>query len=66
MNNIGKRIRKFRRENNLTQEKLAEAVGVTYQSVSKNGVRNLNIRILQYIQSMQCFHFPKRVKSCWS
>lgn len=40
MNNIGKRIRKFRRENNLTQEKLAEAVGVTYQSVSKweNGV----------------------------
>lgn len=35
MNNIGKRIKKLRRKRDLTQEKLADYLGVTYQSVSK-------------------------------
>ncbi len=35
MNNIGQRIRKLRKKNDLTQEKLADLLGVTYQSVSK-------------------------------
>lgn len=35
MNNIGNRIRELRRRNDLTQEKLADLLGVTYQSVSK-------------------------------
>ena len=35
MNNIGKRIRDLRKKNDLTQEKLADYLGVTYQSVSK-------------------------------
>ena len=35
MNTIGKRIRELRRKNDLTQEKLADLLGVTYQSVSK-------------------------------
>lgn len=35
MNTIGQRIRELRRKNDLTQEKLADLLGVTYQSVSK-------------------------------
>ncbi len=35
MNNIGQRIRELRKKNDLTQEKLADLLGVTYQSVSK-------------------------------
>lgn len=35
MNNIGKRIKELRRKCDLTQEKLADHLGVTYQSVSK-------------------------------
>ena len=35
MNNIGLRIRELRKKNDLTQEKLADFLGVTYQSVSK-------------------------------
>lgn len=35
MNNIGQRIKKLRKKNDLTQEKLADLLGVTYQSVSK-------------------------------
>ncbi len=35
MNNIGKRIKELRRKCDLTQEKLADFLGVTYQSVSK-------------------------------
>ncbi len=35
MNNIGQRIRELRKKNDLTQEKLADFLGVTYQSVSK-------------------------------
>ena len=40
MNNIGSRIREFRKKSGMTQEKLAAMLGVTYQSVSKweNGV----------------------------
>ncbi len=33
--NFGENIRKYRRERDLTQDDLAQAVGVTYQSVSK-------------------------------
>ena len=35
MNNIGQRIKDLRKKNNLTQEKLVDFLGVTYQSVSK-------------------------------
>ena len=35
MDNIGERIRYLRKKNNLTQEKLSDLLGVTYQSVSK-------------------------------
>ena len=35
MNNIGQRIKELRKKNDLTQEKLADLLGVTYQSVSK-------------------------------
>ena len=35
MNNIGQRIKDLRKQNDLTQEKLADFLGVTYQSVSK-------------------------------
>ena len=35
MNHIGQRIKKLRKKNDLTQEKLADLLGVTYQSVSK-------------------------------
>lgn len=35
MQNIGQRIKEFRRRSGLTQEKLADYLGVTYKSVSK-------------------------------
>ena len=35
MNQLGQRIKKLRKQNDLTQDKLAELLGVTYQSVSK-------------------------------
>ena len=35
MNNIGNRIKELRRKNDLTQEKLADLLGVTYKAVSK-------------------------------
>ena len=35
MNTIGKRIKELRKKNDLTQEKLADFLGVTYKSVSK-------------------------------
>ena len=35
MNTIGQRIRELRKKNDLTQEKLADLLGVTYQSVSR-------------------------------
>lgn len=35
MNNIGKRIKQLRKENDLTQEKLADYLGISYKSVSK-------------------------------
>lgn len=35
MKNIGKRIKELRKKNELTQEKLADLLGVTYKSVSK-------------------------------
>lgn len=35
MNHIGKKIKDLRRRNDLTQEKLADHLGVSYQTVSK-------------------------------
>lgn len=34
MNNIGKNIKKFREDNNITQDKLAEEMNVTRQAIS--------------------------------
>lgn len=35
MFNIGQKIKELRRKNDLTQEKLADSLGVSYQAVSK-------------------------------
>lgn len=35
MNNIGQRIKQLRKKNDLTQERLADFLGVTYKAVSK-------------------------------
>lgn len=37
---IGENIRNFRKKNDLTQETLADRLGVTYQSVSRWGERH--------------------------
>jgi len=48
---IGKRIRQFRQDAGLSQETLAELVGVSFQQVQKyeNGYTTLNILKLQQI-----------------
>lgn len=35
MNNIGQRIKELRKKNDLTQETLADFIGITYKAVSK-------------------------------
>ena len=35
MNNIGQRIKELRKKNDLTQEALADFLGITYKAVSK-------------------------------
>ena len=47
--NIGKYIKKLRKENNLSQEKLADKLGVTYQAVSK-WERGLNLPRYDYFK----------------
>lgn len=48
---IGERIKKRRREFGISQEKLAEALGVTYQQVQRyeNGTNSLNLENVQII-----------------
>ena len=48
---IGENIRKFRKNNDLTQETLAEQLGVTYQSISRweNGTTYPDIELLPAI-----------------
>lgn len=52
--NIGENIRELRKANGITQEKLAEYLGVTYQSVSKweNGVSLPGIALLPVIANV--------------
>ena len=49
--NVSKFIKNLRNKNNLTQKKLAEELGVTYQAVSKweNGKNIPDIEILKLI-----------------
>jgi len=35
MNNIGERIKELRKKNDLTQERLADYLGITHKAVSK-------------------------------
>jgi transcriptional regulator with XRE-family HTH domain len=49
MENIGKRIRDLRKKNDLTQEKLADYLGVSYQAVSKweTGVSSPDLSLIR-------------------
>jgi len=49
MENIGKRIRELRKANDLTQEKLADYLGVSYQAVSKweTGVSSPDLSLIR-------------------
>lgn len=49
MQNIGKRIRELRKKNDLTQEKLADYLGVSYQAVSKweTGVSSPDLALIR-------------------
>ena len=51
---IGENIRKFRKKNDLTQEELAERLGVTYQSVSRweNGATYPDLELLPAISEL--------------
>jgi transcriptional regulator with XRE-family HTH domain len=51
---IGERIRRFRKQNNLTQEKLAEAVGIGVQHVSKieTGKSRLSLELLVHLANV--------------
>ncbi len=51
---IGENIRKFRKKNELTQEALAERLGVTYQSVSRweNGTTYPDLELLPAISAL--------------
>ncbi len=49
MQNIGKRIKELRKQNDLTQEKLADYLGVSYQAVSKweTGVSSPDLSLIR-------------------
>jgi len=51
---IGENIRNFRKKNNLTQEELADRLGVTYQSVSRweNGATYPDLELLPVISEL--------------
>ena len=51
---IGKNIREYRRKNDMTQEELADRLGVSYQSVSRweNGLTYPDIEFLPAIAEM--------------
>ena len=46
---VGKFIKKLRKDNNLTQQKLADKYGVTYQAVSKweNGINLPDVTLIR-------------------
>ncbi len=53
---IGENIRNFRKKNDLTQEELADRLGVTYQSVSRweNGTTYPDLELIPAISEMLC------------
>ena len=60
--NLGNKIKTLRKQNNLTQENLAEMVGVSYQAISRweNNITSPDIStlpILANIFVLDCFVF---------
>lgn len=64
---IGERIKKRRKELGISQEKLAEILGVTYQQVQRyeKGINKLNVENIQFVADalsipVSCFFEPER------
>lgn len=64
---IGEKIKKRRKELGISQEKLAEILGVTYQQVQRyeKGLNKLNVENIQFVADalsmpVSCFFEPER------
>ena len=74
---IGENIRHFRKKNDLTQEALAECLGVTYQSISRweNGTTYPDLELIPAIAEevmsdaglplLRHRAFPRKLKVCF-
>jgi transcriptional regulator with XRE-family HTH domain len=64
---FGKRLRKIRRDKDMTQEQLAEAIGVTMEYISRmeGGRYSPSFQVLEKLAEVleveveEFFHFPK-------